>query len=291
MRVIIGIPAYNEEETITAVIQEIQLVMDKTKYKYTIHVLDDGSVDRTVELAKKAGAKVFSHKRNQGLAQAFRSEMQYFLASKADVFVHTDADGQYPAEYIPVMLKKVEEGHDLVLGSRFAGEIEAMPIVKRLGNMAFAQVFTQLCKTEITDSTTGFRAFTRNLAESIEYTTDFTYTQEQLIRAARQKFHIVEIPIYARQTRESRLMKGPLDYAIKAWINIFRIYRDYDPLTFFGKIGISFMTLGTLVGLWVIYNVLQYGEAGGIPRVILAALLFLTGVQVMFFGLLADMKN
>jgi glycosyltransferase involved in cell wall biosynthesis len=291
MNVIIGIPAINEEATIVQVIEEIQLVMNKTKHKYKVYVQDDGSTDNTATLARKAGAKVFSFGRNKGLAAAFRAEMEHFKASKADVFVHTDADGQYPAEFIPQMLEKMEEGYDLVLGSRFSGEIEAMPIIKRIGNMAFAKVFTQLCNATITDSTTGFRAFTREVAESIEYTTTFTYTQEQLIRAAREKFRITEVPIFARKTRESRLMKGPLDYAIKAWINIFRIYRDYDPLIFFGKIGIGFITIGLLLGLHILYNVLQYGIAGGIPRVILAALLILTGMQVMLFGLLADMKG
>ena len=166
-----------------------------------------------------------------------------------------------------------------------------MPILKRFGNKAFAHVFTSLCKTKITDSTTGFRAFTRELAESISFSTTFTYTHEQLIRAARLKFSIVEIPIYARKTRESRLMKGPFDYAIKAWMNIIRIYRDYDPLAFFGKIGIGFLAIGSLLSLWVLYIFLTEGVVGGLPRVILAAMLILAGIQVILFGLLADMKR
>ena len=291
MLVIITIPAYNEEETLGSVIKEIQTVMNKTKYKYKILVLNDGSKDKTIQVAKKAGAKVNSHKTNKGLAQTFKSEMIYALKEKADIIVHTDADGQYPAEFIPQLIAEVEKGNDLVLGSRFAGEIESMPFVKRLGNMAFAKVFSQLCKTRITDSTTGFRAFTRDIAENITYTTDFTYTQEQLIRAAKQNYTIKEIPIHARKTRESRLMKGPMDYAIKAWINIFRIYRDYNPLAFFGKIGIALGTIGLLLGLHIIYNIIAIGQSGGIPRVILSALLLLTGIQIILFGLLADMKR
>jgi len=217
--------------------------------------------------------------------------MRFCLKEKADVIVHTDADGQYPAEYIPKLLEQIEKGYDLVLGSRFAGEIEEMPIVKRLGNMAFAYVFTRITKTKITDSTTGFRAFTKEVAESINYTTNFTYTQEQLIRASRQNFKIKEVPIFARKTRESRLMKGPIDYAIKAWINLFRIYRDYNPLAFFGKIGIIFITIGTLLGLYITYHTLSYGHTEGIPRIILSALMLITGIQIILFGLLADMKR
>ena len=291
MLVIITIPAYNEEHTIAAVITEIHVVMDKTKYRYKILVLNDGSTDKTVEIAEKCGAKVYSHERNKGLAETFKSEMKYCLQEKADIIVHTDADGQYPAEYIPKLLEEIEKGYDLIIGSRFSGQIEAMPLTKRMGNMAFARVFSQLTKTKITDSTTGFRAFTKELAQNIEYNTDFTYTHEQLIRASRLKFKIKEIPIYARKTRESRLMKGAFDYAIKAWINIFRIYRDYNPLAFFGKIGITLLALGSLIGLWVLYNFLSQGVVGGLPRVILSAILILAGIQIILFGLLADMKR
>ena len=253
MFVIITIPAYNEEETLPAVISEIRLVMNATKYTYKIHVQDDGSSDATVAVAKKLGVIVHSNGRNKGLALTFQEEIKHCLKERADVIVHTDADGQYPAEYIPKLLEEIEKGYDLVIGSRFSGEIEDMPLLKRIGNIAFARVFTRLCKTSITDSTTGFRAFTRDLAENISFSTTFTYTHEQLIRAARLKYRIVEIPIYARKTRESRLMKGPFDYAVKAWINILRIYRDYDPLVFFGKIGIALFTMGSLLSLWVLY--------------------------------------
>jgi len=291
MQIIISIPAFNEEKTLGNVIEEIKLEMIKTNYKYKILVLNDGSTDKTIEVAKQHGAIVYSNSRNKGLAATFKEEMKYCLKEKADIIVHTDADGQYPAEFIPQLIKKIEEGYDLVLGSRFTGEIESMPFIKRLGNIAFAKVFTNLTKTKITDSTTGFRAFTKEVAQEIEYSTNFTYTHEQLIRAARLKFKITEIPINTRKTRESRLMKGPFDYAIKAWINLIRIYRDYDPLSFFGKIGITFITIGTLIGIYISYYYLNYGIVGGIPRVMLSAMLILAGIQIIIFGLLADMKT
>lgn len=291
MFIIITIPAWNEEQTLGAVISEIKVIMDQTKYKYKIHVQDDGSTDNTTKIAKSFGATVHSNERNKGLAETFKAEIKHCLEMNADIIVHTDADGQYPAEFIPKLIEEIEKGNDLVIGSRFAGEIEDMPIIKRIGNQAFAHVFTQLCKTKITDSTTGFRAFTRTVARDIQFSTDFTYTHEQLIRAAKLKFRIKEIPIYARKTRESHLMKGPFDYAIKAWLNIFRIYRDYNPLAFFGKIGLTLFTLGILFSLWILYTYLATGLVGGIPRVILAAMLILAGIQIMLFGLLADMKK
>ena len=226
MKIVITIPAFNEERTIGKVIQEIRHVMGVGSYNYTILVLDDGSTDRTSEVARKCGAIVFSHQRNRGLAQTFREEMQQCLRLGADIIVHTDADGQYFAEDIPRLLKKIEEGYDLVLGSRFRKRNSHIHLLKRFGNWAFALVLSQLTQVRLTDTTTGFRAFKREIAKEIEYINTFTYTQEQIIKAAKQQFHITEIGIHTRKTRESRLFKSPWQYALKAWVNILRIYRD-----------------------------------------------------------------
>jgi len=135
MKVVITIPAYNEEKTLGRVIKEIKEVMDKTSYNYQILVLDDGSKDRTIEIAKKNKAVVVSNKRNLGLAETFKNEMKECLKLKADIIVHTDADGQYPSFYIPEMVKKVEQGYDLVLGSRFGkGHYGNVSFMKKLGN-------------------------------------------------------------------------------------------------------------------------------------------------------------
>jgi len=290
MKVVITIPAYNEEETIGKVIDEIKEVMSKTDYNYKILVYNDGSTDKTIDIAKKHGAIVASHKRNKGLADTFRDEMKECLNLGADVIVHTDGDGQYPAVYIPQMIKKIEEGYDLVLGTRFGeGKYGNKSIMRKLGNMAFAKIFSKLLKTKITDTTTGFRAFTAEVA-SLPIINTFTYTQEQLIRAAKAKMKICEIPIRTNKTRRpSRLFRNPFNYAIKAWINILRIYRDFEPLKFFGKIGMTLILMGVILGLYIVYHTIKYGNAGGIPRVILSMLLILTGLQIAIFGFLADM--
>ncbi len=289
MNIVISIPAYNEERTIGRVIDELNSVMKGTKYDYKILVLDDGSRDKTAEIAKSKGAVVYSHKRNLGLAETFKEEMKQCVKLKADIIVHTDADGQYAAEGILRMIAKIEEGYDLVLGSRFKGKIQSMPFLKRIGNIAFAIVLSQLTGKRFTDTTTGFRAFTREVAEEIEYINTFTYTQEQIIKAAKQGFKIAEVPVIARKTRESRLFKNPFQYAIKAWINILRIYRDFMPLRFFGGIGLFFIFMGFLLGLFIIYRIMTTGGAGGVPRVVLSMLLILVGVQIGLFGFLADM--
>lgn len=289
MKVIISIPAYNEEKTLTPVLSEIHQIMKNTVYTYEILVLNDGSVDKTAEVAKSLGAIVVSNKINLGLAETFKREMKECLKLKADIIVHTDADGQYHPQHIPKLIEKVKEGYDLVLGSRFQEKVKHMPLLKKLGNLAFSKVLSSLTKIKITDSTTGFRAFTPEIAREISYINTFTYTQEQIIKAAKQGFKITEIPIVSRKTRESRLFKNPFQYAIRAWINIFRIYRDYQPLKFFGRIGLFFLLIGVGIGVWLAYRYLTLGYVGKTPSTQLSVLLILIGIQIVLFGFLADM--
>ncbi len=290
-KVIITIPAYNEERTIPLVIQEIKAVMDATKYNYQILVLDDGSKDKTSEVAKAAGAAVVPNRRNRGLAETFKAEMKECLQRKGDIIVHTDADGQYHPQHIPELIQKVEEGYDLVLGSRFRGRIQEMSFLKWLGNVAFARVLSSLTRVRITDSTTGFRAFTADVAREINYINTFTYTQEQIIKAAKQGFRIAEIPILARKTRKSRLFKNPFQYAIKAWINILRIYRDYEPLAFFGRVGGLCLFLGISIGFYFVYLHFTTGIKGHIGLLFLMLILLVFGLQTILFGFLADMMR
>lgn len=228
LKLIITIPAFNEEKTIGDVIQKIQEVMDQTKYcyNYLVLVVNDGSDDETVKEAANAGAFVFSHQENKGLAETFRTEMKVCCELGAEIIIHTDADGQYKAEEIPLLIEQVENGYDLVLGSRFKGTIENMCFMKKVGNIAFSIALSLLSRRKISDGQTGFRAFTRKIAEEIQIISDHTYTQEQIIRAAQDNYSIKEVPIYfaKRDNGQSRLMRSPFDYAFKAWRNIFRIY-------------------------------------------------------------------
>jgi len=289
--IIISIPAYNEERDIGRTISEIKEALKKTSYLYKILVLNDGSQDNTAKIAEEQGAIIVSHRRNKGLAETFRTEMKECLDRKADIIVHTDADGQYDPKHIPQLIEKVQEGYDLVLGRRFRRRIQYMPLTKRVGNILFSKVLSSLTKVRITDSTTGFRAFTAESAREIDFINTFTYTQEQIIKAAKQGFKIAEIPVVSRKTRKSRLFKSPLQYAVKAWINIFRIYRNYEPLQFFGKIGLSFFAVGAALGFWLVYRFLILGKVGRLPTTVLSALFMLVGIQIILFGFLADMIN
>lgn len=288
MKVVISIPAYNEGKSIGHVIKDINSVLAKEDFNFRILVIDDGSSDNTSNVAKSAGAIVIKNSRNMGLAETFKREMIECLKLGADIIVHSDGDGQYPAKYIPFLINKVNEGYDLVLGSRFGKGNYSGSFTKKLGNIAFAFVFSGLLKTKITDTTTGFRAFTKEVAK-LPLINTFTYTQEQLIRADKANMKIGEVHITTNKTRKSRLFRNPVSYAVRAWVNILRVYRDFAPLKFFGSFGSLFILAGLGLGLWVIYNILTTGSAGGIPRVILSALCITTGIQIWLFGFFADM--
>ena len=293
MRVAITIPAFNEEKTLGKLLPSIKEVMEKQSYEYNIIVVDDGSNDNTADIAKKNGALVYSHPRNFGLSETFRTEMEQCLKSEADIIVHIDADGQYLPKQIPSLIDEVKKGHQLVLGSRFKGRIESMPVIKRFGNKLFSIVISRISGYPISDAQTGFRAFTRDVAK-LPIISSFTYTQEQIIRVSKSRMSIKEIPIHFAErggNTKSRLMRNPFDFALKAGVNLLRIYRDYEPLKFFGLFGFVFILVGSLLGVFIINSILATGSAGGLPRVILSALLLLTGIQIGLFGFLADMQK
>ena len=290
MQILVTIPAYNEEKTIGLLISRIHKIMKKNNYKYKIFVVDDGSNEKTAKVAKNAGAIVFSHPKNYGLAETFRTEIEKSLDLGADVIVHIDADMQYQPEEIPKLVNEIENGNDLVLGSRFMGKIEYMPLINKLGNVAFSKVVSQIVEMRISDAQTGFRAFTKEFAKNIDIRSDHTYTQEQIIRGVKNKFKIKEIPIYfAKRKDKSRLVSNPFAYALRAWINILRIYRDHKPLRFFGAIGFLIFSLGFVIGLYLLYLHFTTGISGHFALLMLNVTILSIGFQLLTFAFLADM--
>ena len=292
MKIVVTIPAFNEEKTIGILINKINEVMKRNRYNYKILVVDDGSRDRTVLVAKNAKAIVYSHPKNYGLADTFRTEVEKALDLGADTIVHIDADIQYKAEEIPKLLNEIKKGYDLVLGSRFKGKIESMSPIKKLGNKAFSRVISNITGIRISDAQTGFRAFTKDVAKKINIASNHTYTQEQIIRAVRKKFKIKEVPIYfARRKDKSRLISKPFRYAIHAWINLIRTYRDYEPLKFFGMAGTLIFSIGLLIGLYLVYIHFTSGIVGHFALIMFDVLILSIGLQIIIFGFLADMNR
>ena len=291
MDIVVTIPAYNEEKTIGKLIEKIHKVMKTNRYNYKVLVVDDSSKDNTAKVARKSNAVVYSHPKNYGLAETFKTELKKSLELNPNVIVHIDADFQYLPEEIPKLVAEVKKGYDLVLGSRFKGKIEEMPLIKRLGNIAFSKVVSQIARLKISDAQTGFRAFTKEVAEKIRIRSKHTYTQEQIIKAVLAKFSIKEVPIYfAKRNGKSRLISNPFEYAAKAFINLIRVYRDFEPLKFFGIVGGFILSIGFILGLWLVYFQLYGGGAfRHIGLMMLDVLVITIGLQLVIFGFIADM--
>lgn len=273
MKVIVCIPAFNEEQTIGEVIDGIKKVM--TDYSYEIIAINDGSTDNTKQVARMHGANVVSHRTKFGLAEAYRTGCREALERGADIVVTIDSDGQYSPEDVPDLLSPVIKNEaDLVLGWRKWKEY--MPLSKRMGNWLFARVVSFLAKKKIRDPQTGFRAFTKEIAK-FKIISDFSYTQETCIKAARAGFKILEVPIHFKKriSGKSRLFSNPLVYATRATIQIFRMLRDYSPIKFFGTVGAGLILAGILIGIIFGHDLLALG-------------CFLTGVSTLMFGFLAD---
>ncbi|MCK4476898.1 MAG: glycosyltransferase family 2 protein, partial [Methanophagales archaeon] len=256
--------------------------------------INDGSCDNTVKEAERAGAdKIISFKRNKGLAPAFRAGLENALEMDADIIVNIDADGQYNGKEIPKLIKPiVDEKADFMLGSRFRGWIEYMPIHKKVTNRIATFVTRQVSGLPISDAQTGFRAFTRDAAFHLNVMADYTYVQETLMQAANYDLVIAEIPIEFRKRSggESRLISNIFGYAKRAGKTMVTTYRDYQPLKTFSYIGIFFIVFGLILGFRVFIHYFDTGMVGPyLPSAVLTVLLLIVGIQTVVIGLLADM--
>ena len=228
MKLVVMIPAYNEEKTIAKVIDEIPQKIDGIE-TIDILVIDDGSRDHTKRIARREGAtKVISHNVNKGLAAAFRTGLKTAIRMGADIIVNTDADFQYDQSQIPDLVSPILLNQaDLVLGSRFMGYIEYMPIRKKIGNILATTVTRIFSGYNTTDAQTGFRAFSREVALSLRITSRKTYVQETIIRPAKKGFRIVEIPIkFRKRVGKSRLIKNIWKYALQVLPDMIFCYVD-----------------------------------------------------------------
>ncbi len=292
MKLVVMIPSYNEEETIASVIREIPRSIPGVD-TVEVLVINDGSTDRTVEEARRAGADtVISFKKNKGLAPGFRAGLETALAMGADIIVNTDADGQYDGTEIPKLIRPILDNKaDFVLGSRTKGTIEEMPLQKRIGNRMATWVTRNVSGLPVSDGQSGFRAFTRDAAMRLNVMADYTYVQETLIQAANLGLVYTEVPILFRKRTggSSRLISNIFRYAQRAGLTIVRTYRDYHPLRTFLALGTIFLALGVVAGLRPLLHYLSTWTLAYFGSAILSLLLIMIGFNLMSLGLIADM--
>lgn len=291
MKLIIQIPCYNEAETLgialAALPREVE-GFDKVEWL----IIDDGSSDATVEMARQNGVDhVVRHTRNQGLAKAFMTGIDACLERGADVIVNTDADNQYNAGDIPALTAPVVAGvSDIVVGERPIATIEHFSPVKKFLQKLGSWVVRVASSTNVPDAPSGFRAMSAEAARRLMVFNDYTYTLETIIQAGQKNMAISSVPVQVNEDlRPSRLFKSIPSYIKRSMVTIIRIFVVYRPFRFFGTIGSVLFLLGFLIGLRFLFYWLAGSGAGHIQSLILSSLLMGIGFQTILIAFVADL--
>lgn len=290
-KLIIQIPCYNEEETLGITLAALPRHLPNID---TIEwlIIDDGSLDGTVEVAKANGVDhIVQFTTNQGLAKAFMAGLEASLKAGADIIVNTDADNQYCADDIPLLIQPILlDQAEIVIGSRPISQIRHFSPTKKFLQKLGSWVVRLASNTDIPDAPSGFRAFSRDAAMQVNVFNEYTYTLETIIQAGQKGIAITSVPIRTNpMLRPSRLVRSTHSYVFRSLFTILRIFMVYKPLRFFLILGSIPFSLGVLLGIrWLIFFIVGT-ERTRIPSLILTAILILIGFQLWMFGLIADL--
>lgn len=291
MKLIIQIPCLNEEESLPKTLQDLPKQIPGVD-TIEILVIDDGSSDRTSEVARRNGAQhIVRFTKQKGLARAFYAGLDAALKAGADIIVNTDADGQYGGADIPRLIQPILEGKaDIVIGNRDIENVRQFSWTKKRLQRIGSWVVRQLTGSTISDATTGFRAYNAEAALKLNIISDYTYTLESIIQAEHKGLAIGNITISTNDVRrKSRLFRSIPEYLKRSMITIIRVYAMFNPFQIFTRAGATILFFGLLVGCRFLFYYFLTGGTGKIQSLILAAVLILIGFQVIIVGLVSDL--
>ncbi len=292
MKLIIQIPCLNEEQTLPVTLKDLPKHIDGVDEIETL-VIDDGSTDRTVEVARKHGVThVVRLTNRKGLAEAFMTGLDACLKLGADIIVNTDGDNQYRGSDVARLIKPILAGKaDMVVGDRQVDRVVYFsPIKKKLQKLG-SWVVRHVSNTSVPDATSGFRAYSREAALRLNIISRFTYTLETIIQAGKKNIALSHVKVATNgKLRESRLFKSIPAYIKRSIATMLRIYTMYEPLKTFATIGGVIFSVGFVVSLrFLWYYFFIDGGRGHIQSLILSAVLMVIGFQVGLIGLVADL--
>lgn len=291
MKLIIQIPCYNEGGTLAAALSDLPRKVpgfDKVEWL----VIDDGSTDETLQVARKNGADhVVRHTRNLGLACAFMSGIHEAIRLGADVIVNVDADNQYHAGDIPALTGPILEGKaDIVVGARPIDTIAHFSLLKKIFQKMGSWAVRVVSGTNIPDAPSGFRAMSRGAAQRLTVFDDYTYTLETIIQAGQSHMTITSVPVRVnKDLRPSRLAKSVPSYINRSLVTIIRIFVVYRPFRFFAIIGAVLFGIGFLIGLRFLYFFAAGKGTGHVQSVVLSAVFLGMGFQTFLVAFVADL--
>ncbi|MDO4484320.1 MAG: glycosyltransferase family 2 protein [Clostridia bacterium] len=290
MKLIIQIPCYNEAETLTVALDALPKHIDGIDtIEYLI--IDDGSKDNTVEVARNWGVNyIVSFRRNKGLAKGFMAGLDACLRNGADIIVNTDADNQYCGDDIEKLVRPILEGKsDIVIGERPIDQTEHFsPLKKKLQHLG-SWVVQKASKSDIPDAPSGFRAFSREAAMRLNVTNEYTYTLETIVQAGRTRIAQTSVPIRTNaELRPSRLFNSMMGYVKKSMVTILRAYVMYKPMAAFFCVGAIPFVIGLILGIRFLIFMGMGQSAGHVQSLILASTLLMMGFMTWIIGLQAD---
>ena len=292
MKLIIQIPCLNEEETLPEAVAG--LPRELTGFdEVELLVIDDGSTDRTREVARELGVHhIVRFAANRGLARGFMAGLDACLRLGADVIVNTDADNQYDPACIPALVQPILEGQaDMVIGDRQVESVPTFSSTKKKLQRFGSWVIRRASNTDLPDATSGLRAISREAALGLFVTNEFTYTLETIIQAGTQKMKLMAVPVNTNPPiRRSRLFGSMFSYVRRSFSTIIRIYTMYNPLKSFLTIAALFLIGGLAAGgRFLYYYFTTDGATGHVQSLILAAILILAAFQTALSGFVADL--
>ncbi len=292
MKLIIQIPCLNEEEVLPRTLADLPKQIDGID-EIGLLVIDDGSTDRTVQVAREHGVNhIISFTGNRGLARAFAAGLDASLKLGADIIVHTDADNQYQGSCIPDLVRPILEGRaDIVVGDRQVDKVPHFSWAKKRLQKLGSWVVRRLSGTHIPDATSGFRAYSREAALQLNIVSPFSYTLETIIQAGKKGIAITHVPIQVNpQTRESRLFKSTWHFIKRQAATILRIYVMYEPLKTFAYLSVlPFLAAVFLGGRFMYFYFLGDRPSGHLQSLIAMSVLFMLSFVLMVLGILADL--
>lgn len=291
MKLFVQIPCLNEEQTLPLVLATVPRKIPQID-EIHILVIDDGSDDRTVEVAQKLGVKHFvRHSRRRGLAQSFQDGVLYCLEQGADIIVNTDGDNQYPSEDISRLIDPIVSGRaDMVIADRQTHKIAHFSPGKKLFQRLGTWVLNKAANTNLPDAPSGFRAYSRETAFRLNVVTRFSYAMETLIQAGNSGIAIESIKINVNpKTRESRLFNSSAEHVLRSGAAIFRAFVMYRPYGLFLTVGTSLFVLGLVPFGRFLWGFFDNQEGGHIQSLIFGAVLTMGALLSFALGVIADL--